>query len=107
MKIQSAIFVLAFVATAANAEHAYKGLAEGHPDLTETHPQAEAPANLQARTAGTDEFDMHHGLSQGNTDLSPPPYAPDASAQRSDASGGFDFHHGLSNPDLSPPPPQR
>lgn len=105
-KLQSAAILLAFVATAASADDVYKGLAEGHPELGEPHPQADSPTNVEARKSGTDEFDMHHGLSEGNPDLSPPPGARDktgASAVHSDV----DVHGGFSgNPDLSPPPPR-
>lgn len=104
MRIQCAIISLAFLATAASAEHVYQGLAEGNPDLGERHQQVDTP--VQHKAGGeADQFDMHHGLA-GNPDLSPPPRKPDPAAKRSDGASSIDFHHGLSagNPDLSPPP---
>jgi hypothetical protein len=104
-KMQSAAFVLAFVATGASADHVYKGLADGHPDLGEPHARADSFTNLAARNAGLDGFDMHQGLSQGNPDLSQPPGATGAHGVRPAASRSIDLHHGFSgNPDLSPPP---
>lgn len=106
LKLLSAAILLALVATTATAEHVYKGLAEGNPDLGERHTQTDPATNLEAGKSGTDQFDMHHGLSEGNPDLSQPPGSLDktgASAAHSDV----DMHGGFSgNPDLSPPPPR-
>ena len=62
-----------------------------------------------AGVSASDDFDFHHGLADGNPDLSPSP-----SESRYDAVAGvqpsvgdsFDFHHGLAegNSDLSQPP---
>ncbi|MCF8004925.1 MAG: hypothetical protein K9L32_12150, partial [Chromatiaceae bacterium] len=61
LKLQSVAMLLAVTATSASADDVYKGLAEGHPDLGEPHPQADSATNLEARKRGTDGFDMHHG----------------------------------------------
>jgi hypothetical protein len=104
--LQSTAFALALVASAASADHVYKGIAEGNPDLGEPHPQADSATNLSARRAGTDSIDLHHGLSVGNPDLSQPPRTSGAK-QMTGRHSDVDIHGAFSgNPDLSPPPPQ-
>lgn len=98
--------MLAMLATAVSAEHVYKGIAEGNPELGEPHTRTDSRTNLSARAAGTDRIDIHHGLSLGNPDLSRPPRTgdePHVTGRHSD----IDIHGAFSgNPDLSPPPPR-
>lgn len=101
LKLQSAAILLAFAATAVSADDVYKGLAEDNPELGEPHPQTDSVTNLYARQAGTDQFDEHHGLSQGNPDLSPPPYSRD-NAGISVTHSAVDIYGDFSNPELSP-----
>ncbi len=104
MKAQITVIAAALFAASAGANNLYGDFGKANPDLNGTGPAAARVVVVRSGPA-TASFDMHHGLSDGNPDLSQVNQAPDPSAPRG-STKGFDMHQGLSegNPDLSPAP---
>ncbi|MFZ1539780.1 MAG: hypothetical protein WAT23_20655 [Chromatiaceae bacterium] len=104
MKAQITATAAALFAASAGADNLYGDFGKANPDLNGTGPAA-ARVVVVGSGPATASFDMHHGLSDGNPDLSQVNQAPDPSARRG-SGGGFDMHQGISegNPDLSPAP---
>jgi len=52
---------------AVSADDVYHGLAEGNPDLFDSHQPMESKTGVQPSVG--DSFDRYHGLADGNSDL--------------------------------------
>ncbi len=104
MKAQFTVLAAALFAASAGADNLYGDFGKANPDLSGISPTAARVVVVRSGPT-TESFDMHHGLSDGNTDLSQVNPGLDPSA-RPGSDKGFDMHHGLSdgNPDLSPAP---
>jgi hypothetical protein len=91
--IITAIAATLFTA-AVNADDVYHGLADGNPDLFDSHQAVTSMTGVQPSVG--DSFDRYHGLADGNSDL----FKADRSGP-TDSGEAPDIYGKLSgNPDL-------